>query len=142
VGDGGRLGQEHGPQAAPVVPQIVERIGARAQDLDELPDGEFRRRLANELERRHGDAPRQGPTHSEDALKCKNVSTIALEVDISTLQKDHKSLSKAANILDPDYVIGVWASASRQRIRTLNGNGTESNFGAWVQVYKAWNAIN
>ncbi len=81
-----------------------------------------------------GNAPRQGPSHSEDALKCKNVSTIALEVDISTLQKDHKSLHKAKTILDPDYVIGVWASASRQQIRTLNGNGTESNFGRWVQV--------
>ncbi|MEO8765512.1 MAG: DUF4331 family protein [Ginsengibacter sp.] len=81
-----------------------------------------------------GDAARQGPTRSEDALKCKNVSTIALEIDISTLQKDHKSLWKAKNILDPDYVIGVWASASRQQIRTLNGNGTESNFGRWVQV--------
>ena len=81
-----------------------------------------------------GDAPRTGLTHSEDALKCKNVSTIALEVDISTLQKDHKPLWKAKNILDPDYVIGIWASASRQQIRTLNGNGTESNFGRWVQV--------
>jgi Domain of unknown function (DUF4331) len=81
-----------------------------------------------------GDAPRQGPTHSEDALKCKNVSTIALEIDISTLQKNHNGLWKAKNILDPDYVIGVWASASRQQIRTLNGNGTESNFGRWVQV--------
>jgi len=81
-----------------------------------------------------GDAPRTGLTHSEDALKCKNVSTIALEIDISTLQKDHQPLWKAKNILDPDYVIGVWASASRQQIRTLNGNGTESNFGRWVQV--------
>jgi len=81
-----------------------------------------------------GNAPRQGPSHAEDALKCKNVSTIALEVDISTLQKDHKPLSKAKNILDPDYVIGIWASAGRQQIRTLNGNGTESNFGRWVQV--------
>ena len=81
-----------------------------------------------------GNAPRKGPSHPEDALKCKNVSTIALEIDISTLQKDHKSLWKAKNILDPDYVIGVWASASRQQIRTLNGNGTESNFGRWVQV--------
>ena len=81
-----------------------------------------------------GDAPRTGSTHSEDALKCKNVSTLALEIDISTLQKNHKPLWKAKNILDPDYVIGVWASASRQQIRTLNGNGTESNFGRWVQV--------
>lgn len=81
-----------------------------------------------------GDAPRQGPTHSEDALKCKNVSVLALEIDISTLQKDHKPLWEAKNILDPDYVIGVWASASRQQIRTLNGDGTESNYGRWVQV--------
>ncbi len=81
-----------------------------------------------------GNAPRQGPTHPEDALKCKNVSTLALEIDIRTLQKDHKSLESAKNILDGDYVIGVWASASRQKIRTLNGDGTESNMGPWVQV--------
>jgi Domain of unknown function (DUF4331)/Secretion system C-terminal sorting domain len=31
-------------------------------------------------------------------------------------------------------VIGVWASASRQQIRTLNANGTESHSGNWVQV--------
>ena len=81
-----------------------------------------------------GDAPRTDGTHAEDALKCKNVSTIALEIDIKTLQKDHKPLWKAKNILDGDYVIGVWASASRQKIRTLNGDGTESNMGPWVQV--------
>ncbi len=67
-----------------------------------------------------GDAPRQGPTRPEDGLKCINVSTIALEVDISTLQKDHKNLNQAVNILDPNYVIGVWASASRQKITVLN----------------------
>ncbi len=81
-----------------------------------------------------GNAPRQGPSRPEDALKCKNVSTIALEIDIATLQKDHKTIDKAKNILDPDYVIGVWANASRQKIRTLNGDGTESNMGPWVQV--------
>ena len=31
-------------------------------------------------------------------------------------------------------MIGVWASASRQRIRVLNGNGKESYSGEWVQV--------
>ena len=67
-----------------------------------------------------GDAPRQGPTRSEDGLKCINVSTIAMEVDVRTLQKDHKTVSQAANILDPNYVIGVWASASRQKITILN----------------------
>jgi len=66
-----------------------------------------------------GDAPRQ-MGHAVDGLRCKNVSSIALEVDIEALQKDHKPVSKAKNILDPDYVIGIWASASRQRIKTLN----------------------
>ena len=88
-----------------------------------------------------GDAPRTTGTQSTDGLKCLNVSTIALQVDISALQKDHKSASQAANILDPDYVIGVWASASRQKISVLkdykdyeNENNGTSNSGPWIQV--------
>ncbi len=95
-----------------------------------------------------GDAPRQGPTHAEDGLKCLNVSTIALEVDVKTLQKDHKSVNQAANILDPNFVIGVWASASRQKITSLNEISKkdgddfdmdndiafDSHSGPWVQV--------
>jgi hypothetical protein len=88
-----------------------------------------------------GDAPRTTGTKSIDGLKCLNVSTIALQVDIAALQKDHKSVSQASSILDPNYVIGVWASASRQKISVLkdykdyenNNNGT-SNSGPWVQV--------
>ncbi|HEX4849194.1 MAG TPA: DUF4331 domain-containing protein, partial [Puia sp.] len=63
-----------------------------------------------------GDAPRTTGTAPADGLKCKNVSVIALQIDIATLQKDHKPASEAANILDPDYVIGVWASAMRRKI--------------------------
>jgi hypothetical protein len=81
-----------------------------------------------------GDAPRTTGTPSTDGLKCLNVSTIALQIPISTLQKDRKSVSQAKNILDADYVIGVWASASRQRIRVLQENGKQLNFGDWVQV--------
>ncbi len=81
-----------------------------------------------------GDAPRTTGTPPVDGLKCKNVSSIVLQVDINTLQKQHKPTSQATTILDPDYVIGIWASASRRKIRTLNGNGTESYTGAWVQV--------
>jgi hypothetical protein len=88
-----------------------------------------------------GDAPRTTGTQSLDGLKCLNVSTIAMQIDISALQKDHKSDAQAANILDGDYVIGVWASASRQKISVLkdykdyenSSNGT-SNSGPWVQV--------
>jgi hypothetical protein len=69
-----------------------------------------------------GDAPRTTGTQSIDGLKCLNVSTIALQIDISTLQKHHKPVSQAASILDPNYVIGVWASASRQKIKVLKSN--------------------
>ena len=89
-----------------------------------------------------GDAPRTTGTPSHDGLKCLNVSTIALQVDISTLQKDHKTAAQAENILDPNFVIGVWASASRQKITVLkdyndNNNDNdikESHQGPWVQV--------
>jgi hypothetical protein len=83
-----------------------------------------------------GDAPRTDGTKAEDGLRCKNVSTIALEIPISDLQKDHKTVSQAQNILDPDFVIGVWASASRRKIKVLNanGDGQESYSGDWVQV--------
>jgi hypothetical protein len=81
-----------------------------------------------------GDAPRTTGTAPTDGLKCKNVSTIAIQVDIASLQKDHKSVDKATSILDADFVIGVWASASRRKIRTLNTDGTQSFTGSWVQV--------
>ncbi len=88
-----------------------------------------------------GDAPRTTGTQSIDGLKCLNVSTIALQIDISTLQKDRQPVSAATSILDPNYVIGVWASASRQKISVLkdykdyenNNNGTD-NSGPWIQV--------
>lgn len=91
-----------------------------------------------------GDLPRQGDK-PRDGLAKYNVHSICLEVDIATLQKDHKEVSQAANILDGDFVIGVWASASRLAIKTLNsarggspfnpsGGGTFAESGNWVQV--------
>lgn len=81
-----------------------------------------------------GDAPRTTGTKPRDHLRKLNVHTLALEVDIATLQKDGKSVSQAANILDGDFVIGVWSSASRRKMRVLNGDGTETHSGDWVQV--------
>lgn len=66
-----------------------------------------------------GDLPRQN-AQSRDGLARYNVHAICIQVNISTLQKDHKPVLKAVNILDPDFVIGVWASASRREIRTLH----------------------
>lgn len=80
-----------------------------------------------------GDAPRQGGT-PHDGVACMNVHVIAIQIPISSLQKDGLSAAMADDILDGDFVIGVWASASRQAIRTLNGDGTESTSGDWIQV--------
>lgn len=80
-----------------------------------------------------GDSPRQNGT-PEDGLSHTNVHSIAIQIPIEDLQKDGLPVTAAANILDGDFVIGVWASASRQTTRTLNTNGTVSNSGPWVQV--------
>ncbi|MEJ7611647.1 MAG: DUF4331 domain-containing protein, partial [Ferruginibacter sp.] len=70
----------------------------------------------------------------KDAVTRFNVHSIALKIPINMLQKDGKSVSQATSILDGDFVIGVWASASRQQIKTLNPGGTQSFSGQWVQV--------
>ncbi len=69
----------------------------------------------------------------KDGLARFNCHTIAIKVPINMLQKDGLSVSSASNILDSRFVIGVWASASRQQIKTLvSGSGSYS--GSWVQV--------
>lgn len=80
-----------------------------------------------------GDTPRQNGK-AYDGVACLNVSSIALKIPISHLQKNGKTELEATSILDGDFVIGVWASASRQTIRTLNVAGSESYSGDWVQV--------
>lgn len=80
-----------------------------------------------------GDLPRSSGM-PKDILRCKNVHTLTLEVDISTLQKDKKPASQATSILDPNYVIGVWANASRRKMRVLNDDGTHTTSGEWIQV--------
>ncbi|MEZ4884233.1 MAG: DUF4331 domain-containing protein [Chitinophagales bacterium] len=81
-----------------------------------------------------GDAPRQSGT-SRDGLGGYNCHTISIQIPISTLQKDGKDVSEATDILDGDFVIGVWASASRPSVRTLSSSGDLINdSGTWVQV--------
>ena len=78
-----------------------------------------------------GDAPRQdGPPR--DGVACYNVSALAIQVPIATLLKAGAP-AEPTSILDPDYVIGVWASASRPAITTLGADGP-SYSGEWVQV--------
>lgn len=70
----------------------------------------------------------------KDGLTRYNVHTIALKIPINLLQKDGKNTTQAISILDPDFVIGVWASASRQQIKTLAVDGSKTYSGNWVQV--------
>ena len=71
---------------------------------------------------------------TKDAVTRFNVHTIALKIPVNLLQKDGKNISQAANILDGDYVIGVWASASRQMIQTIYSEGDMGYDGEYVQV--------
>ena len=71
---------------------------------------------------------------TKDGLARYNVHSIAIKVPISLLQKDGKDVAQAQNILDGDFVIGVWASASRRQIKTLGANGIPTYSGNFVQV--------
>ena len=88
-----------------------------------------------------GQSPRPGGSKADtprDGVAKYNVHTIALKIPISLLQKGGKTASQKANMLDPDFVIGVWASASRPKVRTLSsdGSGTAPTYdkSEWIQV--------
>ena len=77
----------------------------------------------------------RGDGGARDGVGCYNVHTIALQIPITLVQKDLKNISQAKNILDGDYIIGVWASASRPRVTTLRDGGAKPMAtGDWVQV--------
>jgi len=76
-----------------------------------------------------------GADKSRDGVAGFNCHTIALKIPIATLQKDKKPVSMAKNILDGDFVIGVWASASRPKITTLRTDGAKPDVsGEWIQI--------
>ncbi len=70
-----------------------------------------------------------------DGLAKMNVHSIVLEIPITTLQKNSQPLSAATSILDPNFVIGIWASASRPEITTLQDDGLPPTVtGPWIQI--------
>ena len=79
-----------------------------------------------------GDTPRQSGV-DRDGLACYNVHAIAIKVPIATLLKAGAPATPT-NILDSDYVIGVWASASRPTLRVLSDMADPADSGDWVQV--------
>lgn len=67
-----------------------------------------------------------------DGLAGKNVHSIVMQVPISEVTKNG-DLPTAMD--DPDSVIGVYASSSRQRVKVLSSRGTPPSVsGAYVQV--------
>lgn len=73
-----------------------------------------------------------------DGVGGFNTNSIAIRVPLQLLTKDGK-LPADAN--DPDAVLGVWAASSRQKVRTLNSNGTVSTSGNWQQVSRLGNPL-
>ena len=75
------------------------------------------------------------PGSATDGLSHKNCHSIALSIPIATLQKTGQPVTSASDILDPNYVIGVWASASRQQLQTFSSaTGASGSGTTYVQV--------
>ena len=71
----------------------------------------------------------------KDALARFNCHTICIKIPINMLQSSGLSVTSATNILDSRFVIGVWASASRQQIKTISSSSDSASYsGSWVQV--------
>ncbi|MGB3800264.1 MAG: DUF4331 domain-containing protein, partial [Lewinella sp.] len=82
-----------------------------------------------------GDAPRQNGDPI-DGLACFNTSAIVMHVPIVDLLKPSANEDAPTSILDPDYIIGVWASTSRPKMRVLQDDGSrpEITDNEYVQV--------
>jgi len=65
-----------------------------------------------------------------DGVGGFNTHAIVLQVPIEQLTRDRK-LHDAD---DPEAVIGVYATASRQRLEIIGSNGRRRDSGSWVQV--------
>jgi hypothetical protein len=73
-----------------------------------------------------------------DGVGGFNTNSIAIRVPLRQLTRDHAAPTGPN---DPDAVLGVWASSSRQKFRTLNANGTMSGSGPWQQVSRLGNPL-
>ena len=65
-----------------------------------------------------------------DGVGGYNTHTIAMQIPISQLKGPNGRM-----------IIGIYASASRQKIRILNGDGTVKNNDGWVQVSRLGNPL-
>jgi hypothetical protein len=68
---------------------------------------------------------------AQDGVAGFNCHTIALEIPTETLTADGKAPKAGAS---DENTLGVWASASRRKVRVLRSHGVEENYGPWKQV--------
>jgi len=73
--------------------------------------------------------PPNSPCTARNNLGGFNVHTIALEIPL--LKVNGGAVTPGPS---DAQTIGVWASASRRKVRVLRANGQENGFGPWVQV--------
>jgi Domain of unknown function (DUF4331) len=71
-----------------------------------------------------------------DGVSGYNTHSLIIQVPIRSLTKDGKV---AADTAFPN--IGIWATASRQRVRVLLDDGSTLNTGKWVQVSRLGNPL-
>lgn len=74
----------------------------------------------------------------KDGTKGFNVHTIALRVPKTDLTRGNNA---PLNVMDTNSVIGVWATASRQRGTMRGDDGGSSSAGSWVQVSRLGNPL-
>jgi len=78
-------------------------------------------------------------TPGVNPLTSSNVHTIAIQVPISELTANG---STPTDVADPNAVIGVWTSASRQKFRYIDpASGTGLSIGPWQQVSRLGNPL-
>jgi uncharacterized protein DUF4331 len=68
---------------------------------------------------------------AQDGVAGYNCHTIALEIPTAKLTANGQA---PGNTPGDNTTIGVWASASRRKVRILRSNGTDDDYGPWVQV--------
>ncbi|HKC27086.1 MAG TPA: DUF4331 domain-containing protein [Jatrophihabitans sp.] len=83
--------------------------------------------------------PMLGKMPGVNGLRGLNVHTIALQVPIADLTRGGRT---PTNVMSPDAVIGVWATASRASTRVFDRrHGETRNLGHFVQVSRLANPL-
>ena len=86
-----------------------------------------------------GVPPILGGMPGVNGLRGLNVHTIALQVPITDLTRRGR---RPTNVMSPDAVIGVWATASRPSTRIIDSQRHETQrLGSWVQVSRLGNPL-